>query len=125
MRTDEIEPYVDFINEHTPYSTQHGVKGEEYKNVVVVYDDIEAAWNLYSFTKMLVPEIAGSPTEGQLDRSIRLAYVSFSRAVELNELRVIFVSLSDSGSKKIPMRVVLTCLGIPIATMNLLFLLIR
>jgi ATP-dependent DNA helicase UvrD/PcrA len=99
MRTGEIEPYADFINEHTPYSTQHGVKGEEYKNVVVVYDDIEAAWNLYSFTKMLVPEIAGSPTEGQLDRSIRLAYVSFSRAVE--NLRILLFTADPKGTKNV------------------------
>ena len=99
MHTDEIEPYTDFINENTPYSTQHGVKGEEYKNVVVVYDDIEAAWNLYSFTKMLVPEIAGSPTEGQLDRSIRLAYVSFSRAVE--NLRILLFTADPEGTKNI------------------------
>lgn len=99
MRTGEIEPYVDFINENTPYSTQHGVKGEEYKNVVVVYDDIEAAWNLYSFTKMLVPEIAGNPTEGQLDRSIRLAYVSFSRAVE--NLRILLFTADPEGTKNI------------------------
>ena len=97
--TDEIEPYADFINENTPYSTQHGVKGEEYKNVVVVYDDIEAAWNLYSFTKMLVPEIAGSPTEGQLDRSIRLAYVSFSRAVE--NLRILLFTADPENTKNI------------------------
>jgi len=99
MRNCEIEPYVDFINENTPYSTQHGVKGEEYKNVVVVYDDIEAAWNLYSFTKMLVPEIAGSPTEGQLERSIRLAYVSFSRAVE--NLRILLYTADPEGTKNI------------------------
>jgi len=99
MHTDEIEPYTDFINENTPYSTQHGVKGEEYKNVVVVYDDIEAAWNLYSFTKMLVPELAGSPTEGQLDRSIRLAYVSFSRAVE--NLRILLFTADPEGTKNI------------------------
>lgn len=99
IHADEIEPYVDFINDNTPYSTQHGVKGEEYKNVVVVYDDIEAAWNLYSFTKMLVPEIAGSPTEGQLDRSTRLAYVSFSRAVE--NLRIILFTADPAGTKNI------------------------
>ena len=99
MSTDEIEPYTEFINEHTPYSTQHGVKGEEYKNVVVVYDDIEAAWNLYSFTKMLAPEIAGSPTEGQLDRSTRLAYVSFSRAVE--NLRILLFTADPEGTKNI------------------------
>jgi DNA helicase-2/ATP-dependent DNA helicase PcrA len=99
MRSDEIESYVEFINEHTPYSTQHGVKGEEYKNVVVVYDDIEAAWNLYSFTKMLVPEIAGNPTEGQLDRSTRLAYVSFSRAIE--NLRILLFTADPEGTKNI------------------------
>ncbi|MRS05196.1 ATP-dependent helicase, partial [bacterium] len=99
MQSNEIEPYAAFINDNTPYSTQHGVKGEEYKNVVVVYDDIEAAWNLYSFTKMLVPEIAGNPTEGQLDRSTRLAYVSFSRAIE--NLRILLFTPNPQDTKKI------------------------
>ena len=97
--SDAIEPYAAFINDNTPYSTQHGVKGEEYKNVVVVYDDIEAAWNLYSFTKMLVPELSGNPTEGQLDRSTRLAYVSFSRAVE--NLRILLFTPDPKGTKSI------------------------
>jgi len=99
MHLDKIEPYAAFINDNTPYSTQHGVKGEEYKNVVVVYDDIEAAWNLYSFTKMLVPELSGNPTEGQLDRSTRLAYVSFSRAVE--NLRILLFTPDPKGTKSI------------------------
>jgi DNA helicase-2/ATP-dependent DNA helicase PcrA len=97
MKSDEIEPYVEFVNDKTPYSTQHGVKGEEYKNVVVVYDDIEAAWHLYSFIKMLVPELAGNPTEGQLDRSTRLAYVSFSRATE--NLRILLFTPDPEGTK--------------------------
>ena len=97
--SDEIEPYAAFINDNTPYSTQHGVKGEEYKNVVVVYDDIEAAWKLYSFTKMLVPELSGNPTEGQLDRSTRLAYVSFSRAVE--NLRILLFTPDPKSTKSI------------------------
>jgi DNA helicase-2/ATP-dependent DNA helicase PcrA len=99
MHLDEIEPYAAFINDNTPYSTQHGVKGEEYKNVVVVFDDIEAAWNLYSFTKMLVPELAGNPTAGQLDRSTRLAYVSFSRAVE--NLRILLFTPDPKDTKSI------------------------
>jgi DNA helicase-2/ATP-dependent DNA helicase PcrA len=99
MHSAEIEPYAAFINDNTPYSTQHGVKGEEYKNVVVVYDDIEAAWNLYGFTKMLVPELAGYPTEGQLDRSTRLAYVSFSRAVE--NLRILLFTPDPKSTKSI------------------------
>ncbi|MEZ5357186.1 MAG: UvrD-helicase domain-containing protein [Candidatus Zixiibacteriota bacterium] len=99
MNTNEIEAYTDFINENTPYSTQHGVKGEEYRNVVVVYDDIEAAWNLYSFTKMLIPELVGNPTEGQLHRSTRLAYVSFSRAIE--NLRILLFTPDPNSTKNI------------------------
>jgi DNA helicase-2/ATP-dependent DNA helicase PcrA len=87
MTTAEIAPYALFISENTPYSTQHGVKGEEYPRVVVVYDDLEASWTTYSFTKTLTPQTAGEPTTGQRDRGRRLAYVSFSRA--LSDLRVI------------------------------------
>jgi len=80
LSTEEIVAYVEFIRENTPYSTQHGVKGEEYNDVLVVFDDTDAAWNLYSFTKMLTPNTSGDPTEGQFDRSRKLAYVCFSRA---------------------------------------------
>lgn len=66
MPTNEIESFVEFINGNTPLSTQHGVKGEEYKDVVVVFDDTDAAWTTYSFTKMLTPNTSGIPTEGQL-----------------------------------------------------------
>ncbi|MBK8458704.1 MAG: ATP-dependent helicase [Phyllobacteriaceae bacterium] len=82
MATRELQSYCDFIRENTPYSTQHGVKGEEFADVLIVYDDIEAGWNHYNFTKLLTPETAGAPTEGQLERSRKLAYVSFSRAKE-------------------------------------------
>lgn len=87
MDTSEISIFVDFINENTALSTQHGVKGEEYKNVVVVFDDVEANWNNYSFTKMLIPKTSGIPTDGQEERSRKLAYVCFSRAEE--NLRVL------------------------------------
>lgn len=82
MDTKELEPLVEFVNENTPLSTQHGVKGEEYKNVVVVFDDVDAAWNIYSFTKTLTPATSGAPTEGQYEKSTKLAYVCFSRAEE-------------------------------------------
>jgi len=82
MGTSELETYCDFVLENTAFSTQHGVKGEEYSDVLVVFDDIEAAWSNYSFSKLLTPNTSGEPTEGQLRRSKRLAYVCFSRAVE-------------------------------------------
>jgi len=82
MGTAELETYCGFVLENTAFSTQHGVKGEEYLDVLVVFDDIEAAWSSYSFSKLLTPNTSGEPTEGQLRRSKRLAYVCFSRAEE-------------------------------------------
>ena len=87
MRGAEMENYCDYLNENTPYSTQHGVKGEEYDDVIVVFDDTEAAWHNYSFAKMLTPQAAGEPKDTQKERSRKLAYVCFSRAVR--NLRVV------------------------------------
>lgn len=97
MDTVEIAPYVSFLSKNTAYSTQHGVKGEEYPKVVVVYDDVEASWNLYNFSKILTPATAGDPTEGQLARGRRLAYVSFSRALE--DLRVLFFTSNPESAR--------------------------
>ena len=98
MSTIEIEALAAFVNENTPLSTQHGVKGEEYKNVLVVFDDIEAAWNNYSFTKTLTPNTSGNPTEGQYDRSRKLAYVCFSRAEV--DLRILLFTPDPETAKK-------------------------
>ncbi len=97
MRTDEIAPYASFISNNTAYSTQHGVKGEEYPKVLVVYDDVEASWSSYSFSKILTPSTAGIATEGQLARGKKLAYVSFSRALE--DLRVLLFTLDPEAAK--------------------------
>ena len=80
MTTNELFAYRDFIEQNTPFSTQHGVKGEEYKNVLVVFDDVEANWSQYSFSKLFTPATSGDPTEGQKERCRKLAYVCFSRA---------------------------------------------
>ena len=97
MNTSQIARYVDFVNDNTPFSTQHGVKGEEYSDVVVVFDDTEAAWNTYSFSKTLTPGTSGEGTEGQLNRSKKLAYVCFSRA-EIN-LKVILFTPNPASAK--------------------------
>ncbi len=98
MSTAEVAPYASFIARNTAYSTQHGVKGEEYPKVMVVYDDVEAAWNLYNFSKTLTPGTAGEPTEGQRGRGRRLAYVSFSRALE--DLRVLFFTANPAAARQ-------------------------
>ena len=94
----DLLAYYNFIEDNTPFSTQHGVKGEEYKNVIVVFDDIEAAWNIYSFAKTLSPTTLGDPTESQLERSRKLAYVCFSRAKE--NLRILLFTPNAKGTKK-------------------------
>ncbi len=96
MDCSEIGPYVDFLDENSPFSTQHGSKGEEYPNVLVMIDDIEASWNTYSFGKTLTPATVGDPTERQAELTRKLAYVCFSRA-EVN-LRILFFSLNPESA---------------------------
>lgn len=98
MGTAELEKYCDFLLKNTAYSTQHGVKGEQYSDVLVVFDDIEAAWNNYSFSKLLTPKTSGEPTEGQLRRSEKLAYVCFSRAEE--NLRILLYTTNPIAAKE-------------------------
>ena len=97
MKTTEIPNYLSFISNNTTFSTQHGVKGEEYSKVLVVYDDVEASWSSYSFTKILTPQSAGEPTDGQRTRGRNLAYVSFSRAME--DLRVLFFTSNPEAAR--------------------------
>lgn len=98
MKPETLPPYAKFIQENSAFSTQHGVKGEEYQRVLVLYDDVEAKWHLYNFNKMLTPRTCGAPTEGQLEKSRKLAYVSFSRAEE--ELGIILFTPFPEAAKQ-------------------------
>lgn len=102
MKTAELGSYCNFMQKNTAYSTQHGVKGEEYPNVLVVFDDTEAAWNNYNFLKLLAPQTSGDPTEGQRERGRKLAYVCFSRAEE--NLRILLFTPSPNEVKSELMR---------------------
>lgn len=95
--TEEVSAYCDFVSENTPFSTQHGVKGEEYDDVLVLFDDIEAGWNNYSFTKLFVPGVVGAGTDGQIERSLRLAYVCFTRAQKV--LRIVLFCPAPHDAK--------------------------
>ncbi|WP_149136814.1 UvrD-helicase domain-containing protein [Cupriavidus campinensis] len=97
MPSGQVARYAGFIANNTAYSTQHGVKGEEYQKVMVVYDDVEAAWNHYSFSKVLTPLTAGEPTERQRSLTQKLAYVSFSRATE--DLRVLMFTSDPEAAR--------------------------
>ncbi|MFF4989755.1 UvrD-helicase domain-containing protein [Streptosporangium saharense] len=80
----EAMAYTKFFNEATPFATQHGVKGDEFENVVVVIDD--EAWNQYKVGNML----AGRDIEARLRRSRNLFYVCCSRAEQ--RLAVVFMT---------------------------------
>lgn len=66
------------IQDQTAYSTKHGTKGEEYRNVLVVIDD--TSWKQkYNFQKFI------SGSDEKEDRELRtknLFYVSCSRAID-------------------------------------------
>ena len=65
------------LEEYTPYSTQHSVKGTEYKNVFVILDN--GRWNQYNFSYLF----SNNPcNENVLKRTKKLFYVSCTRAME-------------------------------------------
>lgn len=97
MKPESVLRYSNYLIHNTAYSTQHGVKGEEYEKVMIVYDDIEAAWSQYSFNKTLTPVTAGEPTDRQRAVTQKLAYVSFSRATE--DLRVLMFTADPDSAR--------------------------
>jgi DNA helicase II / ATP-dependent DNA helicase PcrA len=97
MSTNELIRYSDFVQDNTPFSTQHGSKGEEYDDVLAVFDDTEAAWSQYSFAKLLTPATSGETTDGQHERSRKLAYVCFSRAMV--NLRILLFTANPESAR--------------------------
>ncbi|WP_461711887.1 UvrD-helicase domain-containing protein [Streptomyces sp. DSM 41013] len=87
----EVISVTRFIDELTPFSTQHGVKGDEFGNVVVVVDD--SAWTMYSIGKML----AGTDKPDRTERSRNLFYVCCSRAKR--GLAVVFLNDLPEGGE--------------------------
>jgi DNA helicase-2/ATP-dependent DNA helicase PcrA len=74
----ELIALADFINDHTPFSTKHGVKGAEFENVLVV---LGRGWNQYNWTQFLewFPDrYPGNKAESYI-RNRNLFYVACSR----------------------------------------------
>lgn len=75
----EVVALKNFIDEETPFSTKHGVKGSEFENVLVVFG---RGWNQYNFAQFL--EWAGAtqvPADkiDAFERNRNLFYVACSR----------------------------------------------
>lgn len=74
----ELIALADFINDHTPFSTKHGVKGAEFENVLVV---LGRGWNQYNWTQFLewFPNRYPGNKEESYVRNRNLFYVACSR----------------------------------------------
>ncbi|MFJ6536786.1 UvrD-helicase domain-containing protein [Paenarthrobacter sp. NPDC091711] len=86
----ELEGYYRYITLESPYATQHGTKGSEFERVVVVLDDDEGRYSLYSYEKLLglkslsATDVANQAAgkDSAIERTRRLFYVCVSRAKE-------------------------------------------
>ncbi|MBP5892154.1 UvrD-helicase domain-containing protein [Streptomyces scabiei] len=86
----ELPAYFKYIGQHSPYSTQHGTKGAEFPKVIVVLDDEEGDWGLYSYEKLFgIKDLSDADKknlatgkDSVLERTRRLLYVCVSRAVD-------------------------------------------
>lgn len=76
----EIIALARYLDGHSPFETNHGVKGAEFENVVVV---VGRGWNRYNFSDML--ELAAQPDaippdkQEMYERNRNLFYVACSR----------------------------------------------
>ncbi|MDB9724633.1 ATP-dependent helicase [bacterium] len=75
----EVMLLSDFLNDSTPFSTKHGVKGAEFENVFVVFG---RGWNQYDFNQLLEWVNEGVPAgkEKTFERNRNLFYVACSRS---------------------------------------------
>lgn len=76
----ELSALALFVNNHTPFSTKHGVKGAEFENVLVV---LGRGWNQYNWSQFL--ESFPTPPADKVGSYIRnrnLFYVACSRPMK-------------------------------------------
>ncbi|RKQ94582.1 DNA helicase-2/ATP-dependent DNA helicase PcrA [Mycolicibacterium mucogenicum 261Sha1.1M5] len=104
----EIRNYRSYVERSSPYSTQHGTKGSEFDKVVVVIDDDEGRYSLYSYEKYFgLRELSDTDRKNQaegldtvVDRTRRLFYVCVSRA-EKSLAVVLFTADVEKARQKL------------------------
>lgn len=83
-RVSEVK-YIEFISLYnylegfSPLSTQHKIKGEEFKNVLIILDN--GKWNSYNFKYLLDPQNKNCKQDVLL-RTQKLFYVCCTRAMD-------------------------------------------
>jgi len=88
----EFQKLYNYLEGHTPFSTQHKTKGAEFDNVLVVLDN--GNWNFYNFTNLFT----GTGNENVLRRSQKIFYVCCTRTKE--NLAVYFNNPSNQVIEK-------------------------
>jgi DNA helicase II / ATP-dependent DNA helicase PcrA len=92
----EVIALKEFIDEKTPFSTKHGVKGAEFENVLVVFG---RGWNHYNFAQFLewagAANIPASKTDNY-ERNRNLFYVACSRPKK--RLALLFTQKLECGA---------------------------
>lgn len=85
----ELARYRTYLDGEAPFATHQVVKGSEFKHVMVVMDDEEAEGNLFSYDKLFGARLSKGDKENiaagketAIDRTLRLLYVTCSRAEE-------------------------------------------
>jgi DNA helicase-2/ATP-dependent DNA helicase PcrA len=84
----QLEPYVQYISDKSPFGTHQGIKGLQFPRVMVVLDDNEARGFMFSYDKLFGAKAPTSTDikneeegkETSIDRTRRLFYVTCSRA---------------------------------------------
>jgi DNA helicase-2/ATP-dependent DNA helicase PcrA len=95
VKYSEVIELAKYIDDKTPFSTNHGVKGAEFENVLVVCG---RGWNKYNWSQFLGWVNDGIPVDKKeaFERNRNLFYVSCSRPKK--RLAVLFTQeLSDSA----------------------------
>ncbi len=100
----DLSGYERYVDEQSPFATQHGVKGTEFNRVLTICDDDEGSYNLYSYDKLfgIEPlsrtdiENLNNGRDNAVTRTRRLFYVCCSRA-EKDLAIVYFVANPDAA----------------------------
>lgn len=70
----EVVNFHNYDSNNSIYSTQHGVKGAEFENVLIILDN--GRWNQYNFEKLFTNE----GNENVIKNTLKIFYVGCSRA---------------------------------------------
>ena len=76
VKFSEFQKLYEYLEGHTPFSTQHKTKGAEFDNVLVILDN--GGWNNYNFGNLFL----GTGSASVLDRTQKIFYVCCTRAKE-------------------------------------------